>query len=232
MPRFQPPQLGTYEGPTGPLNMDQPPFPLPYEYGNAYYSYAYGHAQVFVLSSYSAMEPGSKQHTWLEQGLKAVDRNVTPWVLIVIHTPIYSTFSLHRKDPQIFAAMEHLEPLFVKYEANFVFSGHIHAYLRTKPVRFRKLHRKGPMHITVGAGGRKCEAPFLNATAEDFVAVRDATKYGYGLLHIHNKTTATWDWIHTGHTDNRNYNQVFQSDEQLPEGPGMDRVVLENQYFL
>lgn len=232
MPRIQPPELGIYEGPTGPLNMDQPPYPLPYEYGNAYYAYTYGLARIFMVSSYSAMEPGSKQHKWLKQGLNSVDREETPWVIVVLHTPIYSTFALHRKDPQITAAIEHLEPLFVKNEVNLVFSGHIHAYMRSKPVRFGKLHIKGPRHIIVGAGGRKCEAPFLNATAEDFVEVRDATKYGYGLLHIYNRSTAAWDWIHTGQADDRDYNEVKKSDVQLPPGPGTDRVFFENQYYL
>jgi len=232
MPRIQPPELGVYEGPKGPLNMDQPPYPLPYEYGNAYYSFTYGLAQIFMLSSYSSMEPSSKQYAWLKNGLAAVDRQVTPWLIVVLHTPLYSTFSLHRKDPQIFAAIEHLEPLFVEHDVNMIFSGHIHAYLRTKPVRFGKLHAKGPRHVVVGAGGRKCEAPFLNATAEEFVEVRDATKYGYGLFHIFNRTTAAWDWIHTGYADERDYNQVWQSEEQLPPGPGTDRVFLENQYYL
>ena len=50
MPRIKPAELGVYEGPTGPLNMDQPPYPLPYEYGNAYYSYGngYGGASMFM----------------------------------------------------------------------------------------------------------------------------------------------------------------------------------------
>ena len=176
------------------------------------------------------MEPDSKQYTWLRDGLEAVNRDDSPWLIVVLHTPLYSTFSLHRKDPQIFAAIKHLEPLFVEHNVNLIFTGHIHAYLRTKPVRFGKLDPKGPRHITVGAGGRQCQAPFRNATAEDFVEVRDATKYGYGLLHIYNKTTAVWDWIHTGHGE-RNYNEVWQSEEQLPPGPGADRVVLMNQLY-
>ena len=98
-------------------------------------------------------------------------------------------------------------------------------------MRFGKVHVKGPRHITVGAGGRKCEAPFRNATAEEFVEVRDATKYGYGQLNIYNKTTASWDWIHTGHVEERDYNEVWKSEEQLPAGPGLDRVFFENQYF-
>ena len=121
---------------------------------------------------------------------------------------------------------------FVENYVNLVLTGHIHAYLRTKPVRFGQVHPHGPRHITVGAGGRKCEAPFRNATAEDFVQVRDATKYGYGMLHIFNKTTAAWDWIHTGEADERDYNELWQSEEQLPPGPSTDRAFFENQYFL
>jgi hypothetical protein len=232
MPQIQPAQLGVYEGPTGPLNMDQPPYPLPYEYGNAYYTFVYGAARIIMLSSYSSMEPDSLQNKWLVETLESVDREETPWLVVVLHTPLYSTFALHLKDPQIFAAIEHLEPLFIEHTVNLVFTGHIHAYLRTHPVRTGQLHKKGPIHITVGAGGRKCEAAFRNSTAEEFVAVRDATKYGYGLLHIHNRTTAEWDWVHTGHEEERDYNQLYKSEEQLPAGPSHDRVFLSNQYYL
>ena len=46
----------------------------------------------------------------------------------------------------------------------------------------------GPIHITVGAGGRKCEAPFSSETPEPWVEVRDATIYGYGMFRILNST--------------------------------------------
>jgi hypothetical protein len=52
------------------------------------------------------------------------------------------------------------------------------------------------------------------------------------MLRICNATTAEWDWVHTGLTDNRDYNQVKGSNEHLASGPGRDRVYLENQYFL
>ena len=154
MPQVHPPQLGVYEGPDGLLNMDAPPYPLPYEWGNAYYTFEYGPALHVVVSAYSNMDPGSTQYTWLVEQLEAVDRTITPWVLLTIHVPIYNTFALHKHDLQIVAAREHLEPLLVKYNVNVVFTGHIHAYLRTANVAMEELVETGPIHITIGAGGK------------------------------------------------------------------------------
>jgi predicted phosphodiesterase len=231
MPRVRPPELGVYEGPAGKMNMDAPPYPLPYEWGNAYYAYTYGPARVVMISSYSAMEPGSTQYQWIQSELRAVDRSVTPWVIAVLHTPVYNTFSLHHHDLQIVAAKEHLEPLFVREKVNVVFSGHIHAYLRTTNVALEEVDPSGPVHITVGAGGRKCEAPFANAEPEPWVRVRDATVYGYGVFRIVNRTASVWEWIHTGHADDRTANQLWHSNQTLPSGPSRDRVLMKNQYF-
>lgn len=231
MPRVKPAELGVFDGPKGPLNMDAPPYPLPYEWGNAYYSYSYGPARFVMISAYSSMEPNSTQYKWIAEELSSVDRSTTPWLIAVLHTPLYNTFGLHHHDPQIFAAKEHLEPLFVEHAVNLVFTGHIHAYLRTDYVSQGNLDPKGPMHITVGAGGRKCEAPFQNAEPEPWVQVRDATYFGYGMLRLQNATHAQWDWIHTGHADDRLTNQLYHSNETLPAGPSLDRVSIYNQYF-
>ena len=232
MPHVKPPQLGTYQGPEGRLNTAQPPYPLPYEYGNSYYSWKYASAHFIMVNAYASMDPGSQQRHFIETELQRVNRNVTPWVIVVIHTPLYNTFGLHLNDPQILAAKEHLEPLFVQYRVNIVFSGHIHAYSRSHGVTFDKLDPKGPVHITVGAGGRKCEAPFRNRTAEEWVAVRDATMYGFGMLRIHNSTIAEWDWIHTSATDDdRKYNQVSGAPEEHLDPGRPDHVYIVNQYF-
>jgi acid phosphatase type 7 len=232
MPRVRPPELGLYDGPTGHLNMDAPPYPLPYEWGNAYYSYSYGPAHIIMISAYSSMEPNSTQYRWIQQELDSVDRTVTPWVLAMLHVPIYNTFSLHHHDLQIAAAKQHLEPLFIQHKVNMVFSGHIHAYQRTAAVAMNVPTPTAPVYITVGAGGRKCEAPFSSKDPEPWALVRDATWFGYGMLRIVNRTTAVWDWIHTSQTDGRTYNQVVHSNETLPSGPSRDHVVFRNQLYL
>lgn len=194
MPSVRPAELGVCECP-GLLNMDRPPYPLPYDWGNAYYSFDYGPAKHIVVSAYSAMGPASAQYMWLVQKLSSIDREVTPWVLLTIHTPLYNTFDRHLHDPQIAAAKEHLEYLMVEHHVNLVFTGHIHAYQRTANVAMGKLDRKGPMHITIGAGGRQCDAAFNHETPEEWIEKRDASYFGYGRISIFNKTHAEWRWI-------------------------------------
>lgn len=233
MPQVKPAELGVYDGPSGSLNMDRPPYPLPYDWGNSFYSFSYGPAHIIMINAYTSMEPNSTQHRWIIQELKSVDRTVTPWVLAVLHVPLYNTFDLHHHDLQMIAAKQHLEPIFVQHGVNLVFTGHLHAYLRTAAVVMEEVVATGPIHITVGAGGRNCEAPFQSEVPEPWVGVRDATYYGYGMFRIKNRTTAVWDWIHTGDTDkNRTYNEVGHSDQTLPRGPPRDRVVIQNQFFL
>lgn len=240
MPRVHPPQLGLFEGgpedkgvmKTGELNMDAPFYPLPYEWGNAYYAFTYGPARHVVVNAYSDMSPKSTQYVWLENELASVDRARTPWVLLTIHVPLYNTFALHHKDPQIFAAREHLEPLFVKYNVNIVFNGHIHAYQRTHYVAFNETVSTGPMHITIGAGGRNCDAPFQNEEPEPWIATRDESMYGYGRFSIFNATHAEWKWVPLSPSDQHGYNQVAGHDEVHLPTLDHDRLVIVNQYHV
>jgi Calcineurin-like phosphoesterase/Purple acid Phosphatase, N-terminal domain len=130
MPRMHPPVMEKYDGPPGLFNMDHPPYPLPYEWGNGYYAFTYGPARVIMINAYASMEANSTQYRWIESELRAVDRTVTPWVLTVLHPPIYNTFSLHQRDPQIVAAKTNLEPLFVEHRVNMVFTGTLSHLLR------------------------------------------------------------------------------------------------------
>ena len=233
MPAMKPAELGVYQGDENVLNMDAPPYPLPYEWGNAYYSFSYGMAKMIMISAYSSMDPGSTQYNWIQEELKTVNRDMTPWVIVVIHVPLYNTFSLHHHDLQIVAAKEHLEPLFVEHSVNLVFSGHIHAYQRSKNVAFGTANVTGPVHITIGAGGRKCEAPYENETPEEWVEFRDATMYGYGQLELVDRHTAIWQWIPTGNTDGeRHGNPVANSETTVPPMAYEDSVTVHNQYFL
>jgi len=228
MPHIKSPKLGFFDGPDGSLNMDRPPYPLPYEWGNAFYSYLYGPTHQIFLSSYSAMEPGSPQYEWFKHELKTVDRKRTPWLIVTYHVPIYNTFRVHQHDTQMIAARKHIEPLLVKHKVNLVFNGHIHAYLRTTNVAKQKKHKDGPIHIVMGAGGRNADAAFLADEPEDWVEMRDGTIYGYGILEICNNTHARWDWVHTGKKSD--HNVVFGEDVVLPPG-GVDHTFIQNTYF-
>ncbi len=231
MPHVYPPELGVFHGPSGFLSMDAPPYPLPYEWGNAYYVFDYCPAKHIVLSAYSSMQPGSKQYVWFLSELQKVDRSSTPWVLVTIHVPIYNTFSRHPHDLQIFAAKEHLEPLFVQYHVNVVFTGHIHAYQRTANVAMNEITETGPLHITIGAGGRQCDAPFKSKVPEPWIVQRDASFYAYGQFEIFNATHAEWRWIPLSPSDEHDYNLVKGKKKHLPQ-LDHDTHTFENQFYL
>ena len=172
---------------------------VPYEWGNAYYTYSFGPSKHIILSSYSSFRPGSIQYQWLVTELESIDRSVTPWLIVMLHCPLYNTFKNHQGEIFLDEARVYLEPLFVQHTVNFVISGHLHSYMRTVPTIDAKPDPRGPIHIIQGNGGRQSNEPYCNATtAEEWVRVRDHSMYGYGLLELYNRTHAHWKWVKTG----------------------------------
>ncbi|KAL7529949.1 hypothetical protein ACHAWF_004847 [Thalassiosira exigua] len=172
---------------------------LPYEFGNAFYSFTFGPSKHIVLSSYSSFRPGSVQYEWLLSELRSVDRTQIPWLLIMLHCPIYTTFKIHREEIFIKDAKLYLESIFVEYRVNFVISGHIHSYMRTVPTINDEPNPRGPVYIIQGNGGRQANEKYFNPKqAEEWVRVRDHAMYGYGTLELLNVTHARWKWVKTG----------------------------------
>ena len=60
-----------------------------------WYSFAAGPAHVVVLCSYAAFGAGSSQFEWLRAALAKVDRSVPPWLLVIMHTPWYTSNAHH-----------------------------------------------------------------------------------------------------------------------------------------
>eukprot|EP00986_Skeletonema_menzelii_P016109 scaffold13735_cov155-Skeletonema_menzelii.AAC.4 len=201
MPQIRPPirELASMKGFTF---EGQPKDFITYEYGNAYYSFTFGPSKHIVLSSFSNFREGSLQYEWLLSELKSVDRSVTPWLIVMLHCPLYTTFKTHRHDIFTTEARAILEPLFVEYTVNFVIAGHVHAYMRTSPVAFSRCNPRGPIHIIQGNGGKSACEPYHNETAEEWVAVRDQSQYGYGTLELFNNSHALWRLIKTGQDEN------------------------------
>lgn len=194
------------------------------------YSFTFGPSKHIVLSSYSSFLPGSLQYEWLSSELKSVDRQVTPWLIVMLHCPIYTTFHDHSREIFMTEARVHLEPVFVQHTVNFVLSGHLHSYMRTVPTVDSKPDPRGPIHIIQGNGGRQANEPYINPTEpEEFVKVRDHSMYGYGTLELCNKTHAQWKWVQTGFNteDEVGLNGRFEPDFGLH-----DEVWVLNQLFV
>ena len=107
--------------------------------GANYYSFKKGNARFFVLDS-DYMD--AKQLEWLENELRgAGDKD---WKICFFHHPLYSSGKTHGSSIELRSL---LEPLFVKYGVNVVFSGHDHIYERIHP-------QKGIYYFTEGSSGQ------------------------------------------------------------------------------
>ena len=127
--------------------------------GEGYYSFKKENVRFFVLNS-NYMDP--KQSAWLETQLQ--DAGTGDWKICYFHHPLYSSGRFHGPSTDL---RQLLEPLFVKYGVDVVFSGHEHVYERVRP-------QKGIYYFTEGASGelRRGNLASSAITAKGFDADR------------------------------------------------------------
>jgi hypothetical protein len=106
--------------------------------GQRYYTYVRTNVRFFVLDS-NALDP--KQIAWIEGALQG---SHDEWKVCYFHHPLYSDGGRHGSQVDLRVV---LEPLFVRYGVNVVFSGHDHVYERLKP-------QKRIAYFVSGAGGQ------------------------------------------------------------------------------
>jgi hypothetical protein len=124
--------LGNHDRPTnvsyGPYNMN----------GQRYYTYVRKNVRFFALDS-TLMD--KRQLDWLEAALRDAREE---WRIPYFHHPLYSNARRHGSSVDLRLL---LEPIFVKYGVNVVFSGHDHTYERIHP-------QKGIYYFVSGAAGQ------------------------------------------------------------------------------
>jgi predicted MPP superfamily phosphohydrolase len=94
--------------------------------GQRYYSFVRKNVRFVVLDS-NQVDP--RQLAWVDGTLKQAPEE---WKICYFHHPIYSNGGRHGSDIELRVV---LEPLFVKYGVDVVYSGHDHIYERIKPQR-------------------------------------------------------------------------------------------------
>jgi len=124
---------------------------------SVFYSQNIGPVHVLVLQSYVAFAPGSAQYAFAVADLAAVNRAVTPWLIVMHHAPLYHTYVQHFKDSECFREL--YEPLYFNASVDLVIAGHVHAYERTHPVYNYARNMCGPVYLTMGDGGNT-EGPY------------------------------------------------------------------------
>jgi predicted MPP superfamily phosphohydrolase len=140
--------LGNHDSPN---NVQYPPFNMN---GERYYSYAVKNVRFFALDSNKV---DAQQLKWLENAFKTTHED---WRICYFHHPLYSDGGTHGPEVEVRVL---LEPLFVTYGVNVVFSGHDHIYERILP-------QKGIYYFVAGSGGqlRKGDLIRSKATAAGF----------------------------------------------------------------
>lgn len=58
-----------------------------------------------------------------------MDREETPWLIVLMHVPMYSSNHAHYMEGESMRVV--FEEWFVKYNVDLVFAGHVHAYERS-----------------------------------------------------------------------------------------------------
>jgi 3',5'-cyclic AMP phosphodiesterase CpdA len=135
--------------------------------GERYYSFKPGNSSVrfFALDSNYVDD---RQLKWLEDQLTT---SGSDWKICFFHHPPYSSGEAHGSDTTLRAQ---LEPLFVKYGVNVVFTGHEHFYERIKP-------QKGIAYFIAGSSAKLREG---NIAPSDLEAKGFDQGYTFMLVEI------------------------------------------------
>ncbi|XP_031489291.1 purple acid phosphatase 2-like [Nymphaea colorata] len=194
-------------GETNPFKPYKHRYHVPYRSSNStsplWYSIKRASAYIIVLSSYSAYGKYTPQYKWLEQELQKVDRNETPWLIVLVHSPWYNSYNYHFMEGETMRVM--FESWFVQHKVDLVFSGHVHAYERSERVSniaYDVVNGKctpvydpsAPVYITIGDGGN-IEGLANNMTYPQpkYSAFREAS-FGHATLETKNRTHAYYSW--------------------------------------
>ncbi len=130
------------------------------------YAFRYGNALFLMIDS---THPNDDQTDWIEDQLKDTDAT---WKFAMFHFPPYNF------EEPYFDIQKAWVPLFDKYHVDMVMSGHIHYYMRSKPMKGGKVvdnYNEGTAYVvSIGTNGSH------NDIGEEPYAV---TRYKEGLLY-------------------------------------------------
>ncbi|MHC4378230.1 MAG: metallophosphoesterase [Planctomycetota bacterium] len=127
------------------------------------YSFVYGNAEFFMIDGNRELDPGGEQLAWLEEALAA---SRATWKFAVLHQPPYTSDSDDYGDTYADASFRgdrnarQIVELLEKYGVDLCFSGHVHDYERTFPIRGGRVvshFAGGVIYVTAAGGGGHLE---------------------------------------------------------------------------
>lgn len=129
-----------------------------------YYQFTYGNTDFFMLDTNRNVDPGSEQYVWIDKAL--ADSKAT-WKIVCHHHPPYSSDENDygnlwktNKGTRGDLRVRQLVKLYEQHGVDIVWTGHIHSYERTWPVREgRAVNEGGTIYMVTGGGGGGLETP-------------------------------------------------------------------------
>ena len=171
-----------------------------------YYSLDFGLMHVIFMAGYCpemrdwtaaipCLAAGSPQMVWLAADLAAVNRALTPWVIVLIHQPYYNSNNAHNMATEGSPVQAALEDAI--QGVDLVLAGHVHAYERNARTYAGVCNGSAPAYITIGDGGNR-EGLVTNWTQPQpsWSLLRQAS-FGHGQLLAINATHLRWRWVQT-----------------------------------
>jgi hypothetical protein len=177
---------------------------------DGWYSFEQGPVHFAVLNSEMNSSVGSRQHAFFSADLAAVNRNVTPWLVVLSHRHFYGCAkvqgpSCKYSEPQ--NLLDDMEELLYLNKADLVLYGHLHLAQRSCPMyRGKCVSSKdasgydAPIHAIVGNAGMALN-PFPDAPAP--WSVYEGSEFGFSHLTAHNATHMTMDFLADAPIDQR-----------------------------
>jgi acid phosphatase type 7 len=152
-----------------------------------YYTFSYGDADFFMIDSNRNLDSNSEQYQWLDQVL---GKSTATWKFVCHHHPPYSSDENDYGDLWKTNKSSHgdmrtrqLVLLYEKHQVDFVWSGHIHSYERTWPIRENKaVQSGGTIYMVTGGAGGSLETP---GPYRPFFQNNVRRGHHYTLVHLH-----------------------------------------------
>jgi hypothetical protein len=162
---------------------------------NMFYSFNLGPVSFLGVNSETAGDTAwisPRQQAWMTGVLEAVDRSVTPWVIVYHHRPMYCSNDKQCDLQGSFGALlrSQAEDIYMKYHVDLVITGHVHDYERTLPIYQGNVtstsydNAPSPVHIVQGASGnREQNKQHWPSPLPDWSAAHSSS-VGYGVLTV------------------------------------------------
>lgn len=150
-----------------------------------WYSFDYGNVHFVMMSTEHDFLEGSEQYNFLASDLASVNRDVTPWVILSGHRPMYidsTGFAPASADQPVAELLRaNVEPLLVKYGVDLAFWGHHHSYQRTCPVNNEVCGLNLPIHVVIGMAGHDLSQNLL-PEQPTWIEYVDDDEWGYTVI--------------------------------------------------